>query len=365
MMRPWAAVALAGGVSALLFGVTAGFLPRWSAEDEPPRYEADGGLKPALRTAVEPDPERGLGRQVGAGCLAEHAEGEQWPDRLGGMEGIVTCTEDRFHFWPVRHVQPRKHPLLQQNTVLCYYGNRVAGSMGILGQHSLQELERRMQRLAGEYDKVNGDLGVTLCLDYIYLVANASGHPYSHQTPYPELFEEAMQFASDRGWAFFVDLQLGYRDLETEVRAVLPALKNPNVHLSLDTEFYMQRRGGIPGDTLGAMDAEDVNKAVRILQDFVEREHLPGKILMVWQFDPVMLTNKDRLDLRAPGVTVLINADGVGFGGVEGKLNDYREYAQEPRDALGIKLFYRQDVRVLRPEEVMEQEPPPDVVVYQ
>lgn len=262
--------------------------------------------------------------------------------------------------------EPEPGSVLDGNTLVCFYGNRAAISMGILGQHSLPALEQRLRQLAVAYDELNGELGVKLCFDYVYLVANASGHPYSHYTPYRELFDEALEFAKERDIEFFVDLQLGYRDVEEEVRAILPLLEAPNVHLALDTEFSMVLRGeGIPGGTLGSMDAEDVNKAVEILRAFVAERRLPPKILMVYQFEDRMLTNKDRLQVGTPGVTILINADGVGFGGVEGKITDYEAYAKEPRDALGIKLFFGQDVRVLTPEEVMGLDPSPQQVVYQ
>jgi hypothetical protein len=261
---------------------------------------------------------------------------------------------------------PPPRSVLEDHTLICFYGNRAARSMGILGEHSLEELEWRLHGLMGQYDELNGDLGVKPCFDYIYLVANASSHPYSHHTPNRELFDEALEFAAGRGIEFFVDLQPGYRDLEEEVGAVLPLLEAPNVHLALDTEFAMVRRGeGIPGDTLGSMDAEDVNMVARILQRFVEERGLPPKIVMVYQFEDRMLTNKDRLELGRSGVTVLINADGVGQTSVEAKVQDYVDYGKEPPDALGIKLFYGQDIRVLTSQEVMALDPRPAVVVYQ
>lgn len=321
----------------------------------PPPPLSTPTARPALPSSAS------LGRVVGSGCFPAHKEGDQWPETVNGVSGVVTCSNDYYYF---RSAPPPAEKLFA-NTIVTFYGNRAAGTMGILGEHPLPELERRLRAQARLIDEVNGDAGVTLAFDYIYLVANDSAHPYAHYTPRMDLFEEALAFAEEKGFLFFFDLQFGYRDIETEVKKVLPYLLKPNVHLAVDTEFYMVWRKGVPGDTLGSMDAEDINKIAAIMQQYITENRLPDKILKVYQFDQVMLTNKDKLKVDTPNVRVLINADGVGFGGVEGKINDYMEYAEQPRNALGIKLFYRWDSRVLTPQELMALEPPPSEIVYQ
>ena len=306
-----------------------------------------------------------LGRPIDTGCSAIFEEGDRWPQTIDGVDGEVTCSGDVYYFWPIRYDPPLKNSTLNRNTMLCLYGNRAASSMGALGELTLEQGAQRLEELGEAYDQLNGDFGVVPCLDYVYIVANASAAPYSHYTPRPDLFEEAMQFAADRDMLFFLDLQLGYRDLETTMSEVLPLLQRPHVHLALDTEFYMHHSGGVPGDTLGYMDAADVNLAVRMVQEYIEQHELSDKIIMVYQFDTIMLTNKGALNLSAPNVTVLINGDGVGFGGTAGKIADYQQYASEPHNALGIKLFYDWDTPVLSPEEVMGLSPIPNQVVYQ
>ena len=306
-----------------------------------------------------------LGRPIGTGCSAIFEEGDRRPQTIDGVEGEVTCSGDVDYFWPIRYDPPLKNSTLNRNTMLCLYGNRAASSMGALGELTLEQGAQRLEELGEAYDQLNGDFGVVPCLDYVYIVANASAAPYSHYTPRPDLFEEALQFAADRDMLFFLDLQLGYRDLTTTMHEILPLLQRPHVHLALDTEFYMHHSGGVPGDTLGNMDAADVNLVVRMVQEYIEQHELSDKIIMVYQFDSIMLTNKGALNLSAPNVTVLINGDGVGFGGTAGKIADYQQYASEPHNALGIKLFYDWDTPVLSPEEVMGLSPIPNQVVYQ
>lgn len=307
-----------------------------------------------------------MGTIVGEGCYAFYEEGANWPEIIDVVEGVVTCSNNYYRFEPSAPVDSvGAAGSYFTDTIITYYGNRAAPSMGILGQHSLQELETKLREQARVFDELNGDAGVTLAFDYIYLVADGSAYPYSHYTPRMYLFEEALAFAERKGFLSFIDLQLGYRDIEQEIRRVLPYLLKPNVHLAVDTEFYMRRRGGVPGDTLGSMDAVDINQIQSIMQQYIREHNLPDKILKVYQFDPIMLTNKDQLSVGAPMVKLLINADGVGFGGVEGKIHDYRQYAGEKRDALGIKLFLQWDARLISPEELMALDPRPNEIVYQ
>lgn len=311
----------------------------------------------------------GPGQKVlSVGCYDSHREGDTWPELVYGVEGTVRCSQNQYIFkprfsFPLESPRPAPNPLA--NTIVTFYGNRAAGSMGIIGEYSLEQLETRLKSLAAIYDELNGTPGVTMAFDYIYLVANGSVKPYAHYTPNPDLFDEALAFAEKRGMLFFIDLQLGYRDIKEEVEKVLPYLKKPNVHLAVDTEFYMGRKGGIPGDTVGQMDAADINLIQGLMQRYIQENNLPDKILKVYQFDPSMLLNKDKLNVDAPYVKILINADGVGFGGVDGKIGDYQEYAEEKHDALGIKLFYKWDARLLSPEELMALVPPPNEIVYQ
>ena len=329
----------------------------------PPAPEAS--TEPTYRAEPIGRAQATLGRPIGTGCSASFEEGDRRPQTIDGVEGEVTCSGDVSYFWPIRYNPPLKNSTLNQNTLLCLYGNRAASSMGALGALTLEQGAQRLEELGEAYDQLNGDFGVVPCLDYVYLVANAGAAPYSHYTPRPDLFEEALQFAANRDMLLFVDLQLGYRDLATTMHEILPLLQRPHVHLALDTEFYMHHSGGVPGDTLGYMDAADVNLAVSIVQEYIEQHELTDKIIMVYQFDTIMLTNKQALNLSAPNVTVLINGDGVGFGGTAGKIADYQQYADEPHNALGIKLFYDWDTPVLSPEEVMGLSPIPNQVVYQ
>ena len=57
------------------------------------------------------------------------------------------------------------------------------------------------------------------------------------------------------------------------------------------------------------------------------------------------------------------NAD--GFGVRSAKLEDYHSYTRDRRFHPGLKLFYENDVDLMRPREVLKLKPAPRVINYQ
>ena len=76
-----------------------------------------------------------------------------------------------------------------------------------------------------------------------------------------------------------------------------------------------------------------------------------------------MIQGKEQLQ-PVPGVQLVIDAD--GYGASELKTLVYNLLV---RDELiefgGVKLFYRQDVPVMTPQEILSLVPAPDVIIYQ
>ena len=69
-------------------------------------------------------------------------------------------------------------------------------------------------------------------------------------------------------------------------------------------------------------------------------------------------------------ITLLTNVDLVimmdGWGGPGAKVQNYAYFVKEQSIQYGgIKLFYRQDDPVMTPEEVIQLDPTPLVVIYQ
>jgi hypothetical protein len=158
-----------------------------------------------------------------------------------------------------------------------------------------------------------------------------------------------------------LDVQPGRADFLAEVRHWEPFLREPDVGIALDPEFSMPP-GGVPGRDLGRTDAATVNQVSAYLAGLVARQRLPEKLLLVHQFSRNMVRDKPRVVLR-PGLAMVWNAD--GFGARSDKLEDYAAYTSDRRFHPGLKLFYRNDLDLMAPGEVLRLQPVPQVINYQ
>ena len=113
----------------------------------------------------------------------------------------------------------------------------------------------------------------------------------------------------------------------------------------------------------GSLDGATVNEVVQLLSETVRSERLPPKVLVVHRFTEHMLTNAGSIR-PTPQVQVVITMD--GFGAPAAKLSKYDLFIRDERvQFAGLKLFYKQDLPLLTPREVVELDPPPNVVIYQ
>jgi hypothetical protein len=254
--------------------------------------------------------------------------------------------------------------LLPHSLIVTYYGNPLSKKMGILGEIPVHEMLARLDSEAKAWQKAAPDLSVRPGLELVATVASDySGDEKLYRTRMPNaLIEKVIGWAHQRGWITILDIQVGRSTVRKEVERLLPYLRRPDVHLALDPEFQM-KPGLKPGKRIGQSDAEDVNVAIIMLSQLVEREHLPPKLLLVHRFTDTMLQRcqKVRLD---PRVQVAVVMD--GFGTAYGKRKIYRrEISREPVQFAGIKLFYKNDKPMLTPKEVLSLDPSPRVVIYQ
>lgn len=131
--------------------------------------------------------------------------------------------------------------------------------------------------------------------------------------------------------------------------------------LAIDPEWRMGP-GEAPGEVIGSVDATEVNQVSAWLDRLVRRRNLPPKMLLVHQFMPGMVERKKLVEPR-DRVELVFNMD--GFGARAAKQSKYRMLAEDRRFSLGYKLFLRQDIRRMRPAEVLRLRPRPVVVEYQ
>jgi hypothetical protein len=266
--------------------------------------------------------------------------------------------------WPVKGPDPLPGALLPEHLIIAYYGNPKSTRMGILGQLPPAEMLPKLERTATEWARAEPGRKVLPALHLIATVAQGKPGPggkyrLRHSD---QLIDQVLGWAQERGWLVFLDVQIGHSTVADELPHLVKYLERPNVHLALDPEFAM-KLGGIPGRRIGTLDAEDVNRAVRLLADIVDREKLPPKVLVVHRFTQRMLTHHDKIRLD-PRVQVVVDMD--GFGPPRFKEDAYKYFiAPEPVQYTGFKLFYKNDKPMMTPAQVLKLWPAPVYVQYQ
>jgi hypothetical protein len=273
--------------------------------------------------------------------------------------------------WPVRTAAPLAGSILPAKRIVAFYGNPLSKRMGILGEIPYDQMLARLDTFVDYWRTADPATPVQPALHLI--VSVAQGQPGKdglyRQRSDPDLIEKIYGMAHARGAITILDLQAGKSTIDSELPIVLPFLQRPDVHLGLDPEFYMHhnREGRIPGDKIGAMDADDINKVIATLASLVTTYHLPPKVLIVHRFTTNMIQRASSITLD-PRVQVVINMDGWGQPWL--KFDTYKTCeVDEPVQFTGFKLFFHNDTRrgdaLLSPTEVLALRPRPIYIQYQ
>lgn len=274
----------------------------------------------------------------------------------------TTSGAERFPHLARALVPPE--PLLADRQIVSYYGNPYTADMGILGAADLETVATQLEQHAALYDQLNGPLGVIPAIHLVYAVAQY--HPTDNGL-YLQYVDEAdvlryIELTEERGMLLFLDLQIGRSSVAVELRKALPYLRYPHVHLAIDPEFAVGS-AEVPGTDLGSLRADDIDYAQSTLQQLVDEESLPPKLLIVHQFIDSMVVDGEAIQ-RYPDVELVIDMD--GFGPADVKRVKYQQYATRPYASYaGIKLFFEHDPDLMSEEDVLRLEPTPAVVIYQ
>jgi hypothetical protein len=255
--------------------------------------------------------------------------------------------------------------LLLNNDILAFYGHPRSTQMGILGRYSIEELDQRLTRLAGEYEAVSGGRNIIKAFYIIY------------GTVWPEgeigiLGEETLkryiEYGLQNDILVFLDHQIGRYDPIDSLKRMLPWLKYPNVHLALDPEWRTRR----PMKEIGTVSADEVNRAQQVMEDYIIEQDIPGeRLLVIHQFNWRMISSRDKVDSSFRRVRLVHCAD--GFGSPHLKRLSYAYNAEASNIPIkGFKLFYNfnipgagYDHPLLTPREVYGLSPRPYIIMYQ
>lgn len=273
--------------------------------------------------------------------------------------------------WPVKN-QPYPLPgaILPFKRIVVYYGNMHSKKMGALGEYAPKEMWRRLNAEAKRWEQIDPKTPVQKGIHYIATVA--AGLPgkdgaYVNRMPEKQI-DSALAIAKMENAIVFLDIQVGLSTIQKEIVRFDKYLKMPHVHLGIDPEFAMRKKGVIPGKKIGTYDAEEINFTTAYLAKIVRENKLPPKVFVLHRFTQGMVTNHQNIKLR-PEVQFVMHMD--GWGEPELKLGTYRNHIKkEPVQFTGFKLFYKNDLkkapnRLMTLEELMKLKPQPIYIQYQ
>lgn len=273
------------------------------------------------------------------------------------------------HLWPVKAPYPNNGALLPFNRIIAYYGNLYSTKMGVLGQYEEAEMLRRLDVEVKKWEVADPTTPVIPALHYIAVVAQGSegkDGKYRARMPDSEI-NKVLKIAEKINAIVFLDIQVGFSDLQTEVPLLEKYLKLPNVHLGVDPEFSM-KTGIRPGKVVGTLDATDVNFTANYLAKIVKENNIPPKVLVVHRYTQKMVTNYQNIK-PLKEVQVVMHMD--GWGGAAKKKNTYKQFVyKEPVQFTGFKLFYKHDVleagtSLMTPNDLLKLNPQPSYIQFQ
>ncbi len=337
--------------------------------------EPSRNATPIAQSVTAADTELAVGTQNG-GVVIEQYENPGMPPETTGME--TTADDEGTGMTPYTGPN-RSVPLgetllegqednsdgpLKENRIVAYYGTPTSDLMGILGEYEPDEMMRLLKEQTQAYSEADPERPAIPAIEFIATVAQRDPGPDNLYVASvdPEYIEQYSELARQNDALLILDVQLGRASVMEEVRGLERFLKEPYVHLAIDTEYAVDE-GQVPGLDLGTVDGPEIQEAVEYLDNLVEEEGIPDKMLMVHQFELGIVTNKQ--DIRpTDNVQVALHAD--GFGGAEAKFSKYGTLVRgQPIQYGAFKVFYNQDTPVLEPSQVLALDPAPAIITYQ
>ncbi len=277
---------------------------------------------------------------------------------------------DKTGKWPVKKApKPLPGAILPFYRIVAYYGNMYSKNMGVLGEYKPKVMLAKLQAEVKVWEKADTTTPVKPALHYICVTAQAdagSNGLHNLRMPFKQI-DSVIHMARSINALIFLDLQVGFSTVQTEVPRLEKYLQMPDVHLGIDPEFSM-KEGSVPGKRIGTFDAADINYVSQYLAGLVKKYNLPPKILVIHRFTQKMVTNYQNIKLH-PEVQFVMDMD--GWGGVKLKQDTYHYItAHEPVQFTGFKLFYKNDLtkdthRMLTPKEILQLKPIPVYIQYQ
>ena len=277
---------------------------------------------------------------------------------------------DKTGKWPVKKAPyPQPGAILPFYRVVAYYGNMYSKKMGVLGEYEPSVMRNKLMAEVKNWEAADPVTPVKPALHYICVTAQAdAGRNGLHNLRMPfSQIDKVIEMAKPINALVFLDIQVGFSTVQTELPLLEKYLKMPNVHFGIDPEFSM-KEGSVPGKRIGTFDAANINFVSNYLSSLCKKYNLPPKIFVVHRFTKRMVTNYQNIKLDK-NVQFVMDMD--GWGGPYLKQGTYKYFvAGEPVQFTGFKLFYKNDLknapkRMMTPNEVLSLRPAPIYIQYQ
>lgn len=253
---------------------------------------------------------------------------------------------------------------LKNNRLVAYYGTPLSEDMGILGEYSPEDMMEKLKEQTQEYSDLDPERPAIPTIELIATVAQRSPGPEDLYItpPNDDVINEYIELAEEENALILLDVQLGHASVMEAVKEIEPYLKDPNVHLAIDTEYSVDE-GEIPGEDLGHVEGAEIQKAIEYVDKMVQDYNLPDKMVLVHQFGNGIVRNKDKIH-PTDHVEVPLNYDGFGDSAI--KMSAYGKFVRdEPIQYGGFKLFTKNDEPLMKPKDVLQLDPAPVIVNYQ
>lgn len=253
----------------------------------------------------------------------------------------------------------------EKRRYLAFYGHPNTTSLGVLGEQGPAETVEKMQGFISDY--AEDDSKVIPTFELIASVASAGptdDNDNSYEWPI-ETFQDWIDFAAENDMYVVLDLQSGHDDFLSQAIQYEELLRLPFVGLALDPEWRLA-----PGQAhlqqIGRVEAAEVNEVINWLADLVRDNGLPQKMMIVHQFLPSMIQNRQDL-IERPELQLIVQMDGDGTEAQkDGTWRQVLQGADDVHWAWGWKNFFDEDEPgPPPPESIMSKVPTPVYVSYQ
>lgn len=298
---------------------------------------------------------------AGIGALAATSGIARALDGIDAVSGGASATAPAVRLDPPAKISGGFDPDVRYVGIYGFPGSRI---LGILGTLSVQGAIDKARAMANQFAPFERPVVPILEILGSVAAADAGGDGnYSNEfgvatfTPHLDA-----AYANDMQVIF--DLQTGRSTFFDQAREYEDLWRYPNAHVALDPEWRFDAPGRPGGGRIGTVGASEVNATIDYLDGVIRTYGLPPKMLIIHQFVPSMVTDKQSIR-GTENVHVIMHMD--GFGRLATKRGSYARMVADlpPGSTTGWKNFFDADRPTPTPAQTLDVFPKPILVTYQ